>query len=81
MVSKAKPILAEPLVGALTKNCGIRQILTFRGGGVPESLHRSPFSIVAALIPLAQQMAENKPSVYCRSPGNAEARRPKSTLQ
>ena len=33
-------------------------MITFRGGRVPELFHRSPFSVVAALVPLAQQMAK-----------------------
>ena len=33
-------------------------MITLRGGRVPEPFHRSPFSVVAALVPLAQQMAK-----------------------
>ena len=44
--------------GSTPKNRGIKQIITCRGGRVPESFHRSPCSVVAALVPLAQQMAE-----------------------
>ena len=44
--------------GSAHKICGIKQIVTFRGGRVPESFHRSSFSVVAALVPPAQQMAK-----------------------
>ena len=37
---------------------GIKQIITLRGGRVLESFHHSPFSVVAALLPPAQQMAK-----------------------
>ena len=41
--------------------------------GVPESFQRSPFAVVAALVPLAQQTA--KSSVYWTKPRNARAPR------
>ena len=58
VVSKAKPILTLSLVGTLTKFMGITTIITLRGGRVPESFHRSQFSVVAAWVPPAQQMAK-----------------------
>ena len=60
-------------------------MITLRGGRVPERFHRSPFSVVAALVPLAQQMAKrSRPftdealntQVRCQS---HEARRQKSS--
>ena len=58
MVSKDKTNLGR-IVGASThKIRGIKKIITFRGGRVPESFQRSPFSVVAALVPPAQQMAK-----------------------
>ena len=41
-----------------SQNRGIRKISTLGVGEVPESFYRSPFSVVAALVPLAQQMAK-----------------------
>ena len=44
--------------GSTPKNRGIKQIITCRGGRVPESFHRSPCSVVAALVPLAQKRSK-----------------------
>ena len=50
--------LAES-IGRSTDNIrGIKQIITLRGGRVLESFHHRPFSVVAALLPRAQQMAK-----------------------
>ena len=49
MASKAKPS---------HKIRGIKLIITFRGGRVPGSFHRSPFSVVTALVPLAYKIAK-----------------------
>ena len=46
------------IVRSTDKIRGIKQIISLRGGSVPESFPRSPFSVVAALLPRAQQTAK-----------------------
>ena len=55
---RVRPILAKIVVG----NTDIIRV-TIRGGRGPESHRRSTFSVVAALVPPAQQMAKrSRPS-------------------
>ena len=63
VVSQATPILAESLVGTLTKIRGIKQIITLRGGRDPESHPRSPRPVVATWFCPAQEIAKrSRPS-------------------
>ena len=66
VVSKAEPILAESLVGVTHNIRGIKQMITFRGGRVPERFRRSPCSVVAALVPPAEQMAKRSLEIQRR---------------
>ena len=58
VVSKAKPILATSLVGTFTTFVGSNRFTRFVVAGFLGLFHRSPFSVGAALVPLAQQMAK-----------------------
>ena len=41
-----------------SQNRGVKQIITIRGGRVPESFHRSHFSVLATSVLLVHQMAK-----------------------
>ena len=58
VVAKGNPTLATSLVGTFTTFVGSNRLTRFVVAGFLGLFHRSPFSVGAALVPLAQQMAK-----------------------